>query len=244
MVHPVERGLGCTVPMVVGLGTNDGVQQADQHRLVDGLVRCDEAPNFLQEGCVFHFEGFTNGLPSYLRRFCPRKSNPSLTCAMMVLSRESVSPRSFKNCSTKGRTSLSNNSCELPVMMKSSAYRTRLTLGAQRWRFFHPCRGEVCRQQCFQSVQGQVNRQACLPPSDSVARSAAVKVTEQQLAQTQSAQLPPTAARHRWFSGRDSLTGVGRMRAEMLGDEGFNVNPRLGLGHFGQTARQGEPAII
>ena len=56
---------------------------------------------------------------------------------MRVLSGESVSPRSFRNASTNGRTSFSSNSRESPVMMKSSAYRTRLTLGDQYLPSFH-----------------------------------------------------------------------------------------------------------
>src|ERR1035438_9573426 len=41
---------------------------------------------FSINACVFFFDGFTNGLPSYLRRFCPRKSNPSSIWVMRVLS--------------------------------------------------------------------------------------------------------------------------------------------------------------
>jgi len=47
---------------------------------------------------------------------------------MWVFSAESSNPRSFKNDSTSGFTSSSKSFLELPVMMKSSAYRTRLTL--------------------------------------------------------------------------------------------------------------------
>src|ERR1039457_4700986 len=103
---------------------------------------------FSKNACVFFFDGFTSGLPSYLRRFCPRKSNPSSTWVIRVLSAESASPRSFKNPSTKGRTSFSSNSFESPVMMKSSAYRTRLTLGVHFLPSFHFCLGKCLASNC------------------------------------------------------------------------------------------------
>src|SRR5262249_32811693 len=49
MVHPVERILGRAVSVVVGPATNNRVQQTNQHRLVNGLVRFDEPSDFLQE---------------------------------------------------------------------------------------------------------------------------------------------------------------------------------------------------
>src|SRR5271155_2921021 len=150
MVHPVERLLGRAMLMVVGPATNDRVQQADQQGLADRFVHPTIPRTFSINACVFFFDGFTRGLPSYLRRFCPRKSNPSSIWVTCVLSVEIASPRSFKNSSTKGRTSFSSSSFEAPVMMKSSAYRTRLTLGVHLPPSFHFCLGK-CSASSFSS---------------------------------------------------------------------------------------------
>ena len=76
---------------------------------------------------TFFFDGLINSFPSYFLKFHPRKSNPSSMCVILVFSSESVSPRSFRKFSTKGLTSFSSNSFVLLVMIKSSAYRTKLT---------------------------------------------------------------------------------------------------------------------
>src|SRR6266498_6129695 len=57
----------------------------------------------------------------------PRKSNPSAICVILVFSCESDNPRSRRKCSTRGLTSVSSNSFELPVITKSSANRTTFT---------------------------------------------------------------------------------------------------------------------
>ena len=49
MVHPVERLLGRAVLVVVGPATNDGVQQANQNCLADGVVRINNSTNFLHK---------------------------------------------------------------------------------------------------------------------------------------------------------------------------------------------------
>src|SRR5947208_16923697 len=46
---------------------------------------------------------------------------------MRVFSGDSSNPRSLMNCSTRGFTSCSSTSFDLPVMMKSSAKSTKLT---------------------------------------------------------------------------------------------------------------------
>src|SRR5438876_861373 len=77
---------------------------------------------------TFFLEGLMSSFPfGYLRTFCPRKSKPFSTCVLTVFVGESSSPRSCRNCSTRGLTSPSSNSFDLPVMTKSSAYRMRLT---------------------------------------------------------------------------------------------------------------------
>src|SRR5471030_3008624 len=45
---------------------------------------------------TFAFDGFISSLPSYLRMFHPRKSNPSLMCVTFVFSGDRTSPRSQK----------------------------------------------------------------------------------------------------------------------------------------------------
>jgi len=64
--------------------TNDRVQQTNQTCLVMVWLALMSPRTFSKNACVFFFDGLTKGLPSYLRRFCPRKSNPSLICVMRV----------------------------------------------------------------------------------------------------------------------------------------------------------------
>ncbi|MNV83118.1 hypothetical protein D3C71_1768990 [compost metagenome] len=70
---------------------------------------------------MFALDGLIRSLPLYLRRFHPRKSNPSPMCVILVFSGERTSPRSARNSTTAGLTSFSSHSFEQPVMMKSSA---------------------------------------------------------------------------------------------------------------------------
>jgi len=77
---------------------------------------------------TFFFDGRALNFPSYLRRCCPRKSNPSVIGVIQVFIVDNSNPRSLRNLSPTGLTSFSRSSFVLPVMMKSSAYRIRLTL--------------------------------------------------------------------------------------------------------------------
>ena len=81
---------------------------------------------------MLFFDGVMKNLGRFLRRYlrtvCPRKSNPCSICVTTVFSGESSNPRSLRNCSTRGLTSCSRRSFELPVTQKSSAYRIRFTL--------------------------------------------------------------------------------------------------------------------
>ena len=63
MIHPVERLLGRAVLMIVGPATNDGVQQANQRCLADGLVRIDDSSDFLQERMRVLLRRFHQRLP-------------------------------------------------------------------------------------------------------------------------------------------------------------------------------------
>ena len=54
---------------------------------------------------------------------------PASIGVRQVFSGESCNPRSRRDCSTKGLTSPSSNSLDVPVIMKSSAYRIRFTFG-------------------------------------------------------------------------------------------------------------------
>src|SRR5216683_7134267 len=76
---------------------------------------------------TFFFAGRVRKCPWYLRTWCPRKSNPSSMCVMLVFSSESSNPRSRRNSVTRDLTSCSRTSFEIPVMRKSSQSRTRLT---------------------------------------------------------------------------------------------------------------------
>src|SRR5215831_3871248 len=81
-----------------------------------------------RKACTFFLAGWAKYVPPYFRICCPRKSNPSLICVMWVFSGESVRPRSLRNASTSGLTSYSSSSLLLPVIMKSSAHLTMLTI--------------------------------------------------------------------------------------------------------------------
>jgi hypothetical protein len=71
---------------------------------------------------AFFLDGLMSNFPlGYLRTFCPRKSKLFSTCVMTVFAGESSSPRSCRNCSTRGLISPSSSSLDLPVMTKSSA---------------------------------------------------------------------------------------------------------------------------
>src|SRR6266446_9328677 len=84
---------------------------------------------FLRNVLTFFVEGFTRTFPSlYLRTFSPKKSKPVVICVIWVFSCDSSRPRSRIHCSTRGLISFSRSSLELPVIMKSSAYLTRLAL--------------------------------------------------------------------------------------------------------------------
>src|SRR3989442_1495687 len=84
---------------------------------------------FLRNVLTFFVEGFTRTFPSlYLRTFWPKKSKPVVICVIWVFSCDSSRPRSRIHCSTRGLISFSRSSLELPVIMKSSAYLTRLAL--------------------------------------------------------------------------------------------------------------------
>src|SRR5712692_7239386 len=62
-----------------------------------------------------------------------------------VFSGDSSRPRSRRNCSTSGWTSSSRRSFVRLVMMKSSAYRTRLTCA---WRLLAVAAGYCSRSRC------------------------------------------------------------------------------------------------
>jgi len=80
---------------------------------------------------MFAFAGLTSSFPLYLLTFQPRKLNPSVICVTLVFSGESMSPRFPRNLISTGMTSCCSHSFELPVMTKSSAYRTMC--------IFRPC---------------------------------------------------------------------------------------------------------
>lgn len=66
----------------------------------------------------------------YSLKLYPRKSNPSLTLVMKVLSGCRSRPRSLRNFSTAGLILYVSNQGVAPVITKSSAYRTVVTFGA------------------------------------------------------------------------------------------------------------------
>ena len=74
---------------------------------------------FPRNACVFFFDGFTSGLPSYLRRCCPRKSKPSSMCVKRVAVRPNQPTSSGRNVAltNEGR-------CQPPSLRRYCAVRT------------------------------------------------------------------------------------------------------------------------
>ncbi|MBA7591233.1 hypothetical protein ES708_33385 [subsurface metagenome] len=72
-------------------------------------------------------KGRITSLPLYFRIFCDRKLKPSLICVILDLSSESCNPLTLRKSFTKGMISVFINSSEEAVIMKSSAYRMKLT---------------------------------------------------------------------------------------------------------------------
>src|SRR5437867_7627999 len=97
---------------------------------------------------TFFLEGLMSSFPfGYLRTFCPRKSKPFSTCVMTVFVGESSSPRSCRNCSTRGLTSPSSSSCITDEIHRGALISHRLqTSGC--WVLFP--------QDSFQPIQRRV----------------------------------------------------------------------------------------
>ncbi len=122
VIHAVESTLAHHVPMIIGptpyLGLSSLIKSAADMPSAALIVLRMPSRNVL----IFFLEGLMSSFPlGYLRTFCPRKSKPLVTCVMTVFVGESSSPRSCRNCSTRGLTSPSSSSFVLPVMTKSSA---------------------------------------------------------------------------------------------------------------------------
>jgi len=86
------------------------------------------SPTLLLSESTPSFDGVICSLLPVLRKLCPRNVNPCVMCVILVFSSDKVRPRSSRNCSMAGLTTSSKRRLDLPVTMKSSAYRTKLTL--------------------------------------------------------------------------------------------------------------------
>ena len=73
-------------------------------------------------------QGLMSSFPLYLRMFLPRKSKPSPMWVITVFSSDSCNPLSVRNSLTMGSTFSRRNSGDSPVIIKSSAYRTKFIL--------------------------------------------------------------------------------------------------------------------
>ena len=78
---------------------------------------------------TFFFDGLISSVPLYFLTLKPRKSNPSSIWVIFVFSSDRVSPRAWRNSLTAGLICDSKISLSEQVIIKSSAYRTRFTIG-------------------------------------------------------------------------------------------------------------------
>src|SRR5207249_6457964 len=123
VINAIELAFAHRVPMIVCPTSYLGVEFPNQ---VSGRHPNSVALIVLRipskKVLMFFLDGLMSSFPlGYLRTFCPRKSKPFVTCVMIVFVGESSSPRSCRNCSTRGWIPPSSNSFDLPVMTKSSA---------------------------------------------------------------------------------------------------------------------------
>ena len=158
MIHAVKRALAHHVPMIVSPTPDFGVEFVDQvgGRHAQRSFAVLRMPP--RKVLTFFLEGLMSSFPlGYLRTFCPRKSKPFSTCVMTVFVGESSSPRFCRNCSTRGLTSPSSNSFDLPVMTKSSAYRMRLTQGLIPFEDLRSSLWVLLLQELLKSIQRSVS---------------------------------------------------------------------------------------
>ena len=118
----MDKGCFCRCMLVkVGPSPYFGVEVAMSPYAVACLFPLMTFRMLARNVCTFFFDGRVKSFPLYLRTFCPRKSNPSSMCVILVFSSESSNPRSWRNAAMRGLTSISSTSFEFPVIMKSSA---------------------------------------------------------------------------------------------------------------------------
>lgn len=115
--------------MVVGPAPHQRVELTNELHLTQSARFSDTLPHLGQEDLDVLPGGPDKQLVLELAEVLAEEVEPCAIGVMQVFSCESSSPRSRMNCSTSGRTSFSNTSREAPVMMKSSAYLTKATLG-------------------------------------------------------------------------------------------------------------------
>ncbi len=122
VINADERALTHHVPMIVGPAPDFGVELMDQIGGRHAQRGFDCLPDAAQEGFNILLGRFDEQFPvGILAHVLSEEIKPFSTWVMTVFAGESSSPRSCRNCSTRGLISPSSSSLLLPVMMKSSA---------------------------------------------------------------------------------------------------------------------------
>ena len=95
---------------------------------VVGLVACTMARRCPRHLCLCVRAGLMRRVPAYVRRGCPRKSQPSSRAVRGGCVGERSSPRSPRHWVTSGLTACARRWDALPVLMQSSPERIRCTV--------------------------------------------------------------------------------------------------------------------
>ena len=100
--------------------------------------------------CILALDGLISNLSRSLRRLYPRKSNPCSMC-MTASYQGTASPRSPRNCSTRGRT------CFFQYLARGTGDNEVVSVFDQI-HLLACADSEVLLQQCLQPVQGEVGQ--------------------------------------------------------------------------------------
>ena len=125
MIHLAEHPRRHNMPVIVRPTKDDPVERVDQLNLRRCRVRTENGARFHQERMRVLLDGVIRSFPPYRANVLPKKIEPFIDMRDAGFLRRELQAPVAKNCSTNGRTSFSSTSLVVPVMMKSSAYRTK-----------------------------------------------------------------------------------------------------------------------
>ena len=158
MVHPVERLLGRTVPMIVGPATNDRVQQANQHCLADGLVRINNSTDFLQKRVRVLFRRFHQRLAVIFAEVLSEEVKPLVNMGDACLVGGERQPSFLQEPLHQGANFTFQQLLRVAGDDEVVRIANEIDLGRPDFAGFPLLPWEVFGQQRFQSVQRQVRQ--------------------------------------------------------------------------------------